>query len=74
MLQTQFGLGRAEGGHVSGSALARGDVEVVGVHHLVGRGDDQHLRLPGRHLLCGGLVSVDGGSEAPAPARVLPRE
>ena len=51
VLQTQFGLGRAEGGHVSGSALARRDMKVVGVHDLVGRGDDEHLRFPGRRLL-----------------------
>lgn len=60
MLQTQFGLGRAEGGHVSGSALARGDVEIVDVHNLVGRGDDEHLRFPGRYLLCGSPVSING--------------
>ena len=60
VLYTQFGLGRAEGGHVSGSATARRDMEIVDVHNLVGRGDDQHLRLPGRRLLCGGLVSIDG--------------
>lgn len=36
VLHTQFGLGRTEGGHVSGGTPARRDVEVVGVHDLMG--------------------------------------
>ena len=43
-------------------------MKVVGVHDLVGRGDDQHLRIPGRHLFCSGPVSVDGGLDLLLPS------
>ncbi len=64
------GLRRAEGGHAAGRARAGGDVEVVGVHNGMGRGDHQDLWLPIRHLFGGGAVGIDGGLDLPllAPA------
>ena len=60
VLQAQLCSGCSESRHVSGGAPARRDMKVVSVHDLMGRGDDQHLRLPCGHLLCGGPVSIDG--------------
>ena len=64
------GLRRAKGGHAAGRARAGGNVEVVGVHDHVGRGDHQNLRHPVRHLPGGGAVGIDGGLDLPllAPA------
>ena len=61
----QPGLGRTEGGHIAGRALAGGDVEVIGVHDQMGRGDDQHLRLPCSGLFGSGAVGVDGVLDFP---------
>ncbi len=65
IFRRQPGLSCTEGGHIAGHALAGGDVEVIGVHDQVGRGDDQHLRLPCCGLFGSGAVCVDGGLDFP---------